>query len=103
MHPTFAGLADDVRIGGWVRSLQPERPMRTMPVVMSHVDSKDSVQVRASHDQQPVQALGTDRADKPFCDGVRVGRLDRCQPHLGALRAEEVVEGAAELRVAIAQ
>ncbi len=47
MHPTLAGLADDVRIGGWVRSLQPERPMRTMPVVMSHVDSKDSVQVRA--------------------------------------------------------
>jgi hypothetical protein len=50
-----------------------------------------------------VQALGADRAHPALREGVRVGRLDRCQYDLGALGAEEVVEGAAELGVPIAQ
>jgi putative transposase len=57
----------------------------------------------ASDDQQPVQALGTDRADPALRVGVRIGRLDGCQQDLGALGAEHVVEGAAELGVPIAQ
>jgi hypothetical protein len=57
----------------------------------------------ASHDQQPVQALGADRADPALRERVGVGCLHRCQEHLGALRAEDVVEPAAEFRVAVAE
>jgi hypothetical protein len=97
MHPTLASLADDVRIRGSPRCLQPERPVRAMPVVVLDVDSKDPIQVAAPDDQQPIQALGADRPHPALRDRVRVGRLDRCPQHGGALRAEHVVEGAANL------
>jgi hypothetical protein len=36
-------LASNAKIGEWTRGLQPQRPMRAMPVVMLHVDSQDPV------------------------------------------------------------
>jgi hypothetical protein len=39
VHPILMSLASDAKIGGWTWALQPKRPMRTMPVVMLHVDS----------------------------------------------------------------
>jgi hypothetical protein len=39
VHPILVSLASDAKIGGWTWGLQPERPMRTMPVVMLHIDS----------------------------------------------------------------
>jgi hypothetical protein len=53
--------------------------------------------------QQPLQALGPDCADPAFGIGVGVRRLHRRDQHLSALRPEHVVEGARELRVAVAQ
>jgi hypothetical protein len=104
--PTDLTLADDtnaIGIGGRTRRSQPERPVGPMHVVVLHIDAQDLLQVAASHDQQPVQTLGADRADPALRGRVGVGRLDRCQDYLGALRAEEVVEGAAELGVTIAE
>jgi hypothetical protein len=38
-----------------------------MPVVVLDVDTKDLLQMAAPNDQQPIQALGADGADPPFC------------------------------------
>jgi hypothetical protein len=56
--------------------------------------------VPAAHDQQPVQALGPHRPGPAL--GVGVGCRHRRDQHLGVLRAEPVVNPAAELRVTIA-
>jgi hypothetical protein len=74
-----------------------------MHVVMLDVDAQHLFQVPTSDDQQPVQALGTDRADPRLRERVRIGRLDRGQDHLSAFGAEHVVERAAELGIPIAQ
>ena len=54
-----------------------------------------------SCDVGPVGAFSTGGADPAFGEGVRVRRLDRRADHLDALGAEDLVEGVAELRVAI--
>jgi hypothetical protein len=59
-HLTSFILTDDGQSGGSVRRLKPERPVRPMGVVVLDVDSKDLLQMAASNDQQPVQALGAD-------------------------------------------
>jgi hypothetical protein len=88
---------------GWIRRLQPERPVSTVGVVVLDVDPKDLLEVAAPDDQQLVQALGAHRPDPAFRMGVRVRRLHRRQQDLGALEAEHVVEAAGELRVVVAQ
>ncbi len=80
MHSASVILAEDGQLGGYPEHL---------------------LQVRSAHDQQPVQALGTGRADPALGIGVRVGRLHRGHQHRGALGAEHVVERARELRVTV--
>jgi hypothetical protein len=70
---------------------------------MLDIDAQHLLQMAASHDQQPVQALSADRAHPALREGIGVGRLGRCQYHLRALSAEEVVKGAAELGIPIPQ
>jgi len=55
----------------------------------------------AAHEKQPVQALGTDRADPALGERVRPGRLHGRQQHLGTLGAEPIADAAAEPRVSI--
>jgi hypothetical protein len=87
----------------WIRRLQPERPVRPVSVIVLDVDPQHLLEVPASEDQQPVQALGPYRPDPALRMGVRVRCLHRRDEHLGALSAEHVVEAAGELRVAVAQ
>jgi hypothetical protein len=70
-HLTSFNLTDDGPSGGSVRRLKPERPVRTVPVVVLDGDLQDLLQMPAPNDQQPVQALGADGADPPFCIRVR--------------------------------
>jgi hypothetical protein len=42
---TSLTLADDVQTGGWIRRLQPERPVRTMTVVVVDIDPEHTLQV----------------------------------------------------------
>jgi hypothetical protein len=100
---TSLTLADDVQTGGLIRRLQPERPVRTMTVVVVDIDPKHTLQVPSPDDQQLVKALGPGRPDPSLREGVRVGRLHRGQQHRGAVRAEHVVEATGELRVAVAE
>ena len=70
---------------------------------MLDVDPKDLLEVAAAHDQQPVQALGTDSAHPALRVGVCLGRPDWGHQDFGVLRPEHVVEAAGELRVVVAE
>jgi len=95
-------LADGGWTGWWIWRFQSERSVRTMCVVVGHVDPQDLLQVASSDDQQPVQALGPHRTDPALGVGVGVGRLYRRDQYVGAVRIEDVVEGTGELRIPIA-
>ena len=75
--------------------------MRPAPVVVPAVDAEHVLEMSSAEDQDPVEAVGADRADPAFGVGVRVRRLDRCADHLDGLGAEDLVEGVAELGVAV--
>jgi hypothetical protein len=66
-------VADEGRSGGWVRRLKAKRPVRPMGVVVLNVDSEHVLEVAASEDQQPVQALSAHRPDPALSVSVRVG------------------------------
>jgi hypothetical protein len=101
VHLDWMILGDDPWTG-WVWGLKPQRPVRAMPVVVLDIDAEDPIKVPSPDDQQPVQALDADGPHPAFGIGVRVGRLDWRAQHLGTHGAEHVIEGAAELRVAVA-
>ena len=75
--------------------------MRAVPVVVIQVFGEDDFEMAAAEDEEPVQALPADGADKPLRDRVGArrpdGRLDDPDP----FSAEDGVEGVGELRVAI--
>ena len=95
------GRSNWAETGPRLRRDEPETAMRTMAVVMIDVDPEDALELAAAGDQEPVQALAPHRADKALGVGVRLGRLDRRSDDLDALAAEDLIEGPAELRVAI--
>jgi hypothetical protein len=66
-------VADEGRSRGWVRRLKAKRPVRPMGVVVLNVDSEHVLEVAASEDQQPVQALSAHRPDPALSVSVRVG------------------------------
>jgi putative intracellular protease/amidase len=72
-----------------------------MPVVVIHVFREDDLEMTAAEDEEPVQALPTDGADKPLGDRVRPGRADRGLDDLGVFGGEHLIEGSGELRVAV--
>jgi hypothetical protein len=59
------------------------------------------LEMASAKDQDPIEAVGGQGADPALGEGVRVRRLDRSTDHLDALGAENLVEGVAELRVAV--
>jgi hypothetical protein len=77
--------ADGGQPSGSVRCRKSEGPVWTMPVVVLGVDPQDLLQVPSADNQQPIQALGADRADPSLREGVCVGCLHRREHHLGLL------------------
>src|SRR5947208_3776090 len=84
-----------------IRRSQLERSVWTLPIEVADVDAEDVLELAATEDQEPVEALPAHAADPAFGVGVRVRRLDRRSDDLDAFTAEDAVEGAAELRVPI--
>jgi hypothetical protein len=66
--------------------------MRAMAVVVLHVGPEHAVEMPASEDEHPVQALRPDGSDPSLGEGVRVRSADRGEDHLGSFRAEDLVE-----------
>jgi hypothetical protein len=70
-------------------------------VVVPAVDAEHLLEMASAENQNPVEAVGANRPHPALSEGVRVRGLDRRADHLDALRPEDLVEGVAELRVAI--
>jgi hypothetical protein len=70
-------------------------------VVVAAVDAEHVFEMSAAENEDPVQAVGAEGAHPAFGEGVRVRGLDRRADHLDPLGAEDLVEGAAVLAVAI--
>jgi hypothetical protein len=60
-----------------VRRSQVERSMRTLLVEVADVDAEHVLELAATEDQAPVEALPAHAADPTFGIGTRVRRLDR--------------------------
>jgi hypothetical protein len=70
-------------------------------VVVAAVDAEDMLEMTPAEDEDPVEAISADRAYPTLGVGVRVRGLNGRSDHLDALGAKNLVEGVAELRVAI--
>jgi hypothetical protein len=79
-----------------------ESTMRPLAVVMVDVDAKYAFEVTAIEDQQRVETLGTHGPNEALRDRVRLRRPHRCLHKPDAFVAEDLVEGAAVLAVAVA-
>ena len=89
----------EARCGCW--RFQVERTMRPVGVVVLDVDAQDPLELSAVCDQEPIETVTADRADPAFSEGVSVRRPKRRADDLDALAAEDIVEGEAELAVAV--
>jgi hypothetical protein len=78
-----------------------ERAVGPLTVVVSHVDAEGVFEVVAPDDEEPVEAVVSDRADEAFRVGVRLGRADWGVDDGDALASEHFVEGMAELAVSV--
>ena len=84
-----------------VRRREIQASMRPMAVVMINVDGQDTCKVAGTQNEQPIEALGTDRPNESFCDGVRLRRLNRRANDTNAGALEYVVEATREFVIAI--
>ena len=88
------------RVGvGWAKF---KGTMRPLAVVMVDVDAEHAFEVASIEDQQPVEALRTDCSDEALRDRVGLRRSDGRLHDPDAFAAENLVEGAAVLAVAVA-
>ena len=77
--------------------------MRPVRVVVVDVDAQDALKLPAAADQEPVEAIAANGADPAFGERVCLGRAKRGADGLDALASEHLVEGAAELAVAVVE
>jgi hypothetical protein len=69
---------------------------------MVGVDAQYVLKGAPAEDQEPVQTLGTDGANEPLSDRVRLRRAQRRLHDPDAFAAEDLVEGAAVFAVPVA-
>jgi hypothetical protein len=72
-----------------------------MLVVVPDVDAQNALEIAAASDQDPVETVPADGSDPALGVGVRVRRSNRRADHLDPLGTEDLIEPAAELRIAI--
>ncbi len=76
--------------------------MRVLGVVVLDVDAEDPFEVAPVEDQQPVAALGAHGANETLGNGVRLWCADRGAHDPDLFAAQDLVERAAVLAVAVA-
>jgi hypothetical protein len=74
---------------------------RAMFVVVRDVDREDAFEVPSVDDQDPVEALAADGADRPFDEGVRARCAYGCADRPDGVGSEHLVEPGCELAVAV--
>jgi hypothetical protein len=75
--------------------------MRPVAVVVVDVDAEHLLKLSPADDRDPVEAFAADGADPALGECVRLRRPERRANDLDALASEDVIEGFAELAVAI--
>jgi hypothetical protein len=80
---------------------EPESTVRPVPVVVRCVHAQNAFEMSASEDEDAIEAVAADGAHPALCVRVCVWRLNGCLDHLDLLGAEDLVEGRAELRIAV--
>jgi hypothetical protein len=80
MEPTDFGNLDDRPRGGElsradVGRILVEREMRASPVIVGEVADEDAAEVPFAQDQDVIQALTSDGADKSLCKRILPGAL----------------------------
>jgi hypothetical protein len=75
--------------------------MGTMTVVVSEVLAQDVLELSATEDEEPVQALPAQRADDSLADGVGLGCSDRGRDDLDALGGKDGIEAGGELGIPV--
>jgi hypothetical protein len=86
---------------GDVRRAEVERAVGSVVVVVRDVDAQDVLELAPAEDEQAVEAVVSDCAHPAFGVGVCVRRVDRRADDRRPVAAEDVVEAAAELAVAV--
>ena len=76
--------------------------MRPVSVVMLDIYPQDPFKLSATCDQEPIETVTADGSDPALGERVGVWRTKRRADDLDALALEDVVEGAGELAVAVA-
>src|SRR5674536_220515 len=76
--------------------------MRSFLVVVLHVGPQNPVEVPGAEDQRPVQTVGASGLHPALGEGVRVRGPDRCADHANPFAGEDIIKGAGELGVAVA-
>ena len=70
-------------------------------VAVAAVNAECVFEVAVAEDEDSVETISAESADPALGVSVRVRRLDRRVDHPDALTPEDLVEGVAELRVAV--
>ncbi len=78
---------------------ETKRSVRALAVVVLSEDAHDEIEMSASEDQQPVQALPACRSHEPLGICIRPRCPRRSEDHRGAVGAKDLIEGGAELGV----
>jgi hypothetical protein len=81
--------------------LKCESAVRTVAVVVPDVDAQDAFEVATADDQQAVETFRSEDADDAFGRGDRLWRVNGRVNDSDSFAAEDLVEGSAELPVAI--
>jgi hypothetical protein len=68
---------------------------------MTNIDSENVLEVASGEDEQPVEALRPHGSDPSLADGVGTRRPDGSADHPHAFGRKHLIEGTAELGVAV--
>jgi hypothetical protein len=93
--------SNDAEVWSGLRRRESESAMRAMSVVVLDVHTEDALKLALAEDEDPVEALATDRADEPLGERIRLRRLEGRSDDLDPLAPEDLIERLAELAVAI--
>ena len=79
----FRNRHDSARVGKLdspdIRRIFVEREMCASPVIVGKVADEDAAEVPFAQDQDVIQTLTSDGADKSLCKGILPGALRSCQ------------------------
>jgi hypothetical protein len=92
VHTRRGGVRERNQLARRVRRGEPERSVRALAVVVVNVCVEHPLELPFANDEQPVQALLTDRAHPALSVSVGVGRLDRCLDHPDTVGPEDLIE-----------